>query len=80
MNFIAKYYPLSNGKEKEYQTTVVARDKKEAEVLIRNAYVDRLAAVKRLASLPNTVFIGTDTSNLDEDIRYGKEQMRIVII
>ncbi len=81
--FIARYYPLKNGKEKEYKTIVFAKNKNEAKKMVRDAFVDKLSVSRELAKDPRIMFIGYDGSNqlegIDEAIEYGKTQMRIEI-
>ena len=77
-NYTAKYYPIVNGKEGEYTTTVEATNKKSAEAMIRKAYIEQLERFKKLGSRMQVV--GLDSIELAGHIAYAKDKMRIVIL
>ena len=78
--YIAKYYPLVDGIEKEYVTTVTAEDKAVAEILIREALVEQLERIRDAANAINAKFIGYDAATFPKDIEYARSKMRVVII
>ncbi len=77
--YIAKYYPLVDGKETEYTTTVEAKDKISAEALIREAFAEQIKRILYMTHQLNMQIIGCDISDLTKAVEYAKK-MRVVII
>lgn len=84
--YIAKYYPIIDGREVEYRTTVEADNKTSAEALVRGAYIEMLEKYIYMINTfsLNIININGDNSNdinsLKENIAYAKRNMRIEII
>lgn len=78
MIYIAKYYPLIDGKETEYVTTVEAEDKSSAEAAVRKAFIERFEQMAFLIKNFDVTFVGQDPANIPVNIEYAKK-MRIVI-
>lgn len=78
--YIVKYYPLVDGKETEYTTTVEAEDKAAAESAIRRALAEQLERMNEMVCSLNMDVIGYNMADLPGDIEYAKHKMRVVII
>ena len=79
--YTAKYYPLVNGSEKEYKTTVEADNKVEAEFLVRKAFIDRQEWVLQTIKSGMAACIGgMSAESVKKDIEYAKNGMRIEIL
>ena len=77
--YIAKYFPLIDGRETEYTTTVEAGDKESAEQAIRRAYIEQIRRVIELTKSPNVVILSS-TEELQRHIEYAKKDMRVEIL
>lgn len=78
--YTAKYYPVVDGKEKEYTTIVEADDKVSAETMIRNAFVEQLNKYNKMIKQFNMKVVGSDVNDIAKNIEYAKSDMRIEII
>lgn len=78
--YTAKYYPVVDGKEKEYTTIVEADDKVSAETMIRNAFVEQLNKYNDMIKQFNMTVVGSDVNDIAKNIEYAKSDMRIEII
>ena len=78
--YTAKYYPVVDGKEKEYTTIVEADDKVSAEELIRQAYIEQLYKYKKLIKDFGMFVVGGNVEDIYKNIEYAKSDMRIEII
>lgn len=78
--YTAKYYPLINGKETEYITTVEAKDKRSAELAIRRAFIEQLERTAQMIKAFNMVVVGHDPADIQVNIEYAKTNMRVEII
>ena len=78
--YTAKYYPLIDGKETEYTTTVTAKDKKSAESAIRRAFIEQLERTARMIKMFDMIALGFSPADIPENIEYAKTNMRIEII
>lgn len=78
--YTAKYYPLVNGVETEYTTTVTAKDKIAAEAAIRRTLIGQLEKMKYIIQTFDTCVIGYDMDDLPRDIEYARSKMRVVIL
>ena len=78
--YTAKYYPLINGKETEYVTTVEAKDKKSAESAIRRAFIEQLERAAQMIRMFNMTVIDRDPAEIPANIEYAKTGMRVEII
>lgn len=79
-NYIDKYYPLLNGEEVEYTTTVEAEDKTSAEKAVRIAYIEQLKRVHQMVKEYNMIIVGNDPEDIPKNIEYAYRDMRIEII
>ena len=79
MKYVAKYYPLVDGKEKEYTTTVVADDKKTAEQDIRDAFVEQMDRLEYMIKEHNAIVVGYNLEKISRYREYAKSKMRVVI-
>ncbi len=78
-HYTAKYYPLVNGKETEYTTTVEAKNKKDAELAVRRAFIERFESLNYMVTRLGLEVVGYDIGDISKDIEYAKKNMRILI-
>ena len=78
--YTAKYYPLINGKETEYITTVEAKDKRSAESAICRAFIKQLERTAQMIKMFNMTVVGQDPADIPANIEYAKSGMRVEII
>lgn len=78
--YTAKYYPLINGKETEYVTTVEAKDKSSAESVIRRAFIEQLERTAQMIKMFNMIVVDHDPADIPTNIEYAKTSMRVEII
>ncbi len=78
--YLAKYYPVIGGKEVEYKTSVMAQNITSAESALRKSFIEQLKRVVNFAHLFNAKLTDCNIEDLEKNIEYAKEKMRVEII
>ena len=78
--YTAKYYPLIDGRETEYVTTVEAKNKKSAESAIRRAFIEQLERMTQMVKMFNMTVVELNPADIQANIEYAKTSMRVEII
>ena len=75
----AKYYPIVNGKETEYVTTVMAEDRRSAESAVRESLIKQLVKINNIAKMFNAKVVGCNMADMPNNIDFAKNKMKVII-